>query len=233
MFLAGAALAALVGGFVHYLALTSTGNFMLLAVTILPVCLLAALGQAKGRSAAGAGYGILVLDVIGPTNPMQYPLDETLNTIMADLCGLALAVVAFTSLPPPASAPVRQKRVMLRMQRATAIVSFWPAWMLSVPEAWLSRMFDRIAKLQTSDPSILHQARIFLLTGTLLLALRRGDDALGRRVGRLVWTEPSIRGPALRALAGGIADGLQRSRILALSQLIEGRDLNMWPEVSV
>ena len=48
-FLVGAALAAVVGVVVHYSILTTSGSFPLLAATLLPVCMLGALGRSDAR----------------------------------------------------------------------------------------------------------------------------------------------------------------------------------------
>jgi hypothetical protein len=86
-FMIGAVMAAAVGLVVHYTALTSNGNFPLLAAVLLPVLMVAALGRSDKRAAFGGGYGLLVLIIISPDNIMDYHLDSTLNDVLAALLG--------------------------------------------------------------------------------------------------------------------------------------------------
>ena len=182
-FLVGAALAAVVGVVVHYSILTTTGGFPLLAAALLPVCMLAALGRSDARAVSGGGYGIVVFNIVGPTNVMQYQFDATLNDVVATLLGLGLAVIAFSALPPPASASTRCWRARRRMAKGFRASVCTPDLLRPDTDRWLARMFDRLTQVGHDDGAI-DGGQTLLLAGLLVLALRREDADLGRQVAR-------------------------------------------------
>ena len=231
-FLIGAAIAAPVGIVVRYLVLTVGGDFPLLAAVLLPVCMLAALARADRRAAFGAGYAMVVLNVIAPENVMRFQLDATLNRVLADLIGMGVAVVAFTSLPPPASPATRRLHAKRRMANDLRAVACRPSCLLPVGERWLARMSDRLAQLGPEGPAATGGGEALLLLGLLLLALRRSDDRLGREIGRLLWSGGPGTGAEIERLAarrGGTP--LQRDQVAALSRLLGADGLQGWPGV--
>jgi uncharacterized membrane protein YccC len=231
-FLVGAALAAVVGVVVHYSVLTASGIFPLLAVALLPVCMLAALGRSDARAVSGGGYGLVVLGIIGPTNVMQYQLDATLNDVVADLLGLWLAVIAFSALPPPASTSTRRWRARRRMAKGFLASVCAPDFLRPDTDRWLARMFDRLTQVGDEDGAI-NGGQALLLAGLLGLALRREDPDLGRQVGAVVRAQGLKAGSTLRQLVNNVdCTTLQHDRILALSLLIGAGELELWPDLA-
>jgi uncharacterized membrane protein YccC len=231
-FLVGAALAAVVGVVVHYSVLTTSGIFPLLAVVLLPVCMLAALGRSDARAVSGSGYGLVVLGIIGPTNVMQYQLDATLNDVVADLLGLWLAVIAFSALPPPASASTRRWRARRRMAKGFLASVCAPDFLRPDTDRWLARMFDRFTQVGDEDGAI-NGGQALLLAGLLGLALRREDPDLGRQVGAVVRAQGLKAGSTLRQLVNNVdCTTLQHDRIVALSLLIGASELELWPDLA-
>jgi uncharacterized membrane protein YccC len=231
-FLAGAALAAVVGVVVHYSVLTTSGIFPLLAVVLLPVCMLAALGRSDARAVSGSGYGLVVLGIIGPTNVMQYQLDATLNDVVADLLGLWLAVISFSALPPPASASTRRWRARRRMAKGFLASVCAPDFLRPDTDRWLARMFDRLTQVGDEDGAI-NGGQALLLAGLLGLALRREDPELGRQVGAVVRAQGLKAGSTLRQLVNNVdCTTLQHDRIVALSLLIGAGELELWPDLA-
>jgi hypothetical protein len=228
-FLLGAALAVVVGIVVHYSILTTSGNFPLLAAVLLPVCMLGALGRSDARAVAGGGYGIVVLSIIGPTNVMQYQLDATLNEVVAVLLGLGLAVIAFSALPPPASASTRRWRARRRMAKGFRASVCAPNFLRPDTDRWLARMFDRLTQIGDEDGTA-DGGQKLLLAGLLVLALRREDADLGRQIRAIVQAKGLKAGSALHQLANHVdRTALQHDRIVALSLLIEADELKLWP----
>jgi uncharacterized membrane protein YccC len=228
-FLVGAALAAVVGVVVHYSILTTSGSFPLLAAVLLPVCMLGALGRSDARAVSGGGYGIVVLNIVGPTNVMQYQLDATLNGVVADLLGLGLAVIAFSALPPPASTSTRRWRAKRRMAKGFRASVCAPDFLRPDTDRWLARMFDRLTQIGGEDGAT-NGGQTLLLAGLLVLALRREDADLGREVRASVQAKGLNAGSALRQLANHVdRTALQHDRIVALSLLLGADELKLWP----
>jgi uncharacterized membrane protein YccC len=228
-FLIGAALAAVVGIVVHFSVLTTSGNFPLLAAVLLPVCILAALGRSDARAVSGGGYGLVVLNIVGPTNIMQYQLGATLNEVVATLLGLGLAVIAFSALPPPASASTRCWRAKRRMVKGFHASACAPDLLRPDTDRWLARMFDRLSQVGVEDGAA-NGGQALLLAGLLVLALRCEDADLGRQVRAIVKAKGPNAGSALRQLADRVAGtALQHDRLVALSLLIGAGELEFWP----
>jgi uncharacterized membrane protein YccC len=231
-FLVGATLAAVVGVVVHYSILTTTGGFPLLAAALLPVCMLGALGRSDARAVSGGGYGIVVFNIIGPTNVMQYQFDATLNDVVAALLGLGLAVIAFSALPPPASASTRCWRARRRMAKGFRASVCTPELLRPDTDRWLARMFDRLTQVGHDDGAT-DGGQTLLLAGLLVLALRREDADLGRQVRAIVQAKGLQAGAALGRLANQVdRTALQHDRIIALSLLIGSRELKFWPRLA-
>ena len=228
-FLIGAALAVVVGIVAHYSVLTTSGSFPLLAAVLLPVSMLGALGRSDARAVSGGGYGLVVLNIIAPTNVMQYQLDATLNGVVADMLGLGLAVVAFSALPPPASASTRRWRAMRRMAKGFGASVSAPEFLCPDTDRWLARMYDRLSQIEAEDRAA-GGGQTLLLAGLLVLALRREDSDLGRQIRTIVQAKGLRAGSALTQLANH-ADrtALQHDRIIALSLLIGAVELEHWP----
>jgi uncharacterized membrane protein YccC len=228
-FLVGAALAAVAGVVVHYTILTTTGGFPLLAAALLPVCMLGALGRSDARAVSGGGYGIVVFNIIGPTNVMQYDLGATLNDVVAALLGLGLAVIAFSALPPPASASTRRWRARRRMAKGFLASVCAPDILRPDTDRWLARMFDRLTQVSGEDGAT-SGGQTLLVSGLLVLALRREDIDLGRQVRAIVRGKALEVGSALEQLANDMdRTTLQHDRIVALSLLIGANELQHWP----
>ncbi len=228
-FLVGAALAAVVGVVVRYSVLTTNGSFPLLAAVLMPVVMLAALGRSDVRAVSGGGYGLVVLNVVGPTNVMQYQLAATLNGVVATLLGLGLAVIAFSALPPPASASTRCWRARRRMAKGFLASVRMPDLLRPETDRWLARMFDRLSQVGGEDGAV-DGGQTLLLAGLLVLALRREDADLGRQVGAIVRGKGLEAGSALRQLANHVDhSALQHDQIVALSLLIDADELKRWP----
>jgi uncharacterized membrane protein YccC len=231
-FLVGATLAAVVGVVVHYSILTTTGGFPLLAAALLPVCMLGALGRSDARAVSGGGYGIVVFNIIGPTNLTQYQFDATLNDVVAALLGLGLAVIAFSALPPPASASTRCWRARRRMAKGFRASVCTPELLRPDTDRWLARMFDRLTQVGHDDGAT-DGGQTLLLAGLLVLALRREDADLGRQVRAIVQAKGLQAGAALGRLANQVdRTALQHDRIIALSLLIGSRELKFWPRLA-
>ena len=231
-FLVGAALAVVVGVVVHYSILTTTGDFPLLAAALLPVCMLGALGRTDARAVSGGGYGIVVFNIISPANVMQYQFDATLNDVVAALLGLGLAVIAFSALPPPASASTRCWRARRRMAKGFRASVCTPDLLRPDTDRWLARMFDRLTQVGHDDGAT-DGGQTLLLAGLLVLALRREDADLGRQVRAIVQAKGLQAGAALGRLANQVdCTALQYDRIIALSLLIGSRELKFWPRLA-
>jgi uncharacterized membrane protein YccC len=231
-FLVGAALAAVVGVVVHYGVLTTNGSFPLLAAALLPVGMLAALGRSDARAVSGGGYGLVVLNIVSPTNVMQYQLDATLNGVVATVLGLGLAVIAFSALPPPASASTRCWRARRRMAKGFLASVCAPDLLRPDTDRWLARMFDRLTRIGEEDGAT-DGGQTLLLAGLLVLALRREDAELGRQVRAIVQAQGLRAGSALRQLANNAdCSAVQHDQIIALSSLIGRDELKFWPDLA-
>jgi uncharacterized membrane protein YccC len=214
---------------VRYSVLTTNGSFPLLAAVLMPVVMLAALGRSDVRAVSGGGYGLVVLNIVGPTNVMQYQLAATLNGVVATLLGLGLAVIAFSALPPPASASTRCWRARRRMAKGFLASVRMPDLLRPDTDRWLARMFDRLSQVGGEDGAV-DGGQTLLLAGLLVLALRREDADLGRQVGAIVRGKGLEAGSALRQLASHVDhSALQHDRIVALSLLIDADELKRWP----
>ena len=193
--------------------------------------MLGALGRSDARAVSGGGYGLVVLNIVSPTNVMQYQLDATLNGVVADLLGLGLAVVAFSALPPPASASTRRWRARRRMAKGFRSSVCAPDFLRPDTDRWLARMFDRLSQIGGEDGAA-DGGQTLLLAGLLVLALRREDADLGRQVRAIVRANGLRAGSALRQLAKHVdRTALQHDRIVALSLLIGAGELEAlaWP----
>ena len=221
-FLKGAALADLIGTAAHYTVLTSTGDFFLLAAVVLPISMLAAVGRADKRVASAGGFGIVVFSALDPLNVMDYDLASNLNGVLANLLGVAMAVLAFAALPPPASPATRRARVRRRIGRAVSTIAKIPAFLLPQPGRWCAPMFERAALLMPEGAAAVADAHTLMLAGLLLLVIRQQDDALGRQAGRLlIEGGPDFAGRLARLRTSRSGDGLQRRRLMALAALLE------------
>ena len=220
-FLQGAALADLIGTVAHYTILTSTGDFFLLAAVVLPISMLAAVGRADKRVASAGGFGIVVFSAIDPLNVMDYDLASSLNGVLANLLGIAMAVLAFSALPPPASPATRRARARRRIGWAVSTIARMPAFLLPQPGRWCAPMFERAALLTPEGPSAVADAHTLMLAGLLLLVIRQQDDTLGRQAGRLLMAgSPDLAGGLAKLQTIRRGDGLQRRRLTALAALL-------------
>ncbi|SEN83826.1 Uncharacterized membrane protein YccC [Methylobacterium sp. UNC300MFChir4.1] len=237
-FLVGALLAGVVGLTVRYTLLTTTGSFALLAAVLLPVAMLAVVGRADKRAIYGIGFGFFVFGVLDPKNPMTYDLADSLNTVLAELLGMAVAAIAFAALPPPVSAATLRLRARRRLVRSVRGAALDPALLLPPLDRYLARGFGRLALIGADDAAARSGERL-LVIGLLLLALRETDDREGRRVGRAVWARLAESRPAgpetapdpLRALADRATLPLQAERIGALAALVSDLDRAGWPNL--
>jgi uncharacterized membrane protein YccC len=231
-FLIGAVLAAIVGVVVHYGVLTTNGSFPLLAAALMPVGMLAALGRSDARAVSGGGYGLVVFGIVGPTNVMQYQLDATLNDVVASLLGLGLAVIAFSALPPPATASTRCWRARRRMAKGFLACACAPDLLCPDADRWLARMFDRLTRIGDENGAA-DGGQTLLVAGLLVLALRREDADLGRQIRALVQVKGLNSGSALAQLADDVdRSSGQHDRIVALSLLIGADELKLWPDLA-
>ena len=220
-FLQGAALAELIGTIAHYTILTSTGDFFLLAAVVLPISMLAAVGRADKHVASAGGFGIVVFAALDPLNIMDYDLASSLNGVLANLLGVATAVLAFAALPPPASAATRRRRARRRIGRAVGAIAWMPAWLLPRTGRWCAPMFERVALLKPEGAAAVADAETLMLVGLLLLVVRRQDDRLGRDVGRLLGQGgPDLADKLVRLHNVRRGDGLQGQRLTALATLL-------------
>jgi uncharacterized membrane protein YccC len=185
-FLFGGTLAVVVGVSLHYLVLTATGSYMLLAALLFPCLFLAALARSDSQAKVGPGFALVVFGAISLENMMSYDLGSSFNTALAQLVGLGTAVVAFSALPPPASSKTRRERVMRRMVRDVYAVAQRPTLLLPPSDKWLARMFDRLDQIETEGAAIRAAGITLILVGHRLLALRELDDDLGRRAGQIL-----------------------------------------------
>lgn len=237
-FLVGAMLAAVVGLTVRYTLLTTTGSFVLLAAVLLPIAMLAVIGRSDKRAVYGIGFGFFVFGVLDPTNPMTYDLADSLNAVLAELLGMAVAAVAFSALPPPVSAATLRLRARRRLVRSVRGAALDPAILLPPRDRYLARGFGRLG-LIGADADAARTGERLLLIGLLLLALRETDNREGRRVGRAVWARlvaPRSGAPAsasgpLRDLADRATLPLQAERIGALAALLSDLDRAGWPNL--
>jgi len=220
-FLKGAALANLIGTVAHYAVLTSTGDFLLLAAVVLPISMLAAAGRADKRAVSAGGFGITVFSALDPLNVMDYDLASALNGVLANLLGVATAVLAFAALPLPASAATRRVRARWRIGRAVSAAARRPAILLPHPSRWCAPMFERAALLAPEGTGAVAEAHTLMLAGLLLLVLRRQDDALGRQAGRVITKGGPELSEGLARLQASSSQGLQRRRLAALAALLE------------
>jgi Fusaric acid resistance protein family len=231
--LQGAMLADLLGTVAHYTVLTSTGDFLLLASVVLPISFLAAVGRADTRVTSAGGFGIVVFSALQPLNFMDYDLASSLNGVLANLLGVATAVLAFAALPPPASPATRRARARRRIGRAVRTVATCPAILLPHPGRWCAPMFERAALLTPEGATSVAQAHTLMLIGLLLLIMRRDDKALGKQAGRII-----IKGgPGLAERLGqlqthGGSEGVERRRLMALAALLEPGLPPKFPDLS-
>ena len=236
-FLLGGLLAALVGVTTHYTALTTTGHFGLLATVLMPILMLAALGRLDPRASIAGGYAMVVLTFIGLHDVSTFDLGADLNAVVANLVGMAVAVAAFTALPPPADAARLQRRARRRMARDLRRVARARVW-LSAPESWLvpgrfgghgfdhlwlGRMARRMARLP--DP---REAEPVLLCGALLIAMRRQTPELWAQAGAALWQTRAAAAGALAALAARTDAPVSRQRLDLLVRLVDALPAN-WP----
>jgi uncharacterized membrane protein YccC len=236
-FLAGGALAILVGLSLRYGALTTTGSYGLFAAVVFPCCFLAALARSDERAKAGSGFAFVLLGVISPENTMTYDLVGSLNDGLAQLVGLGIAVTAFSALLQPATPQARRRRVMRRMVRDVRVAALWPSALLPPPQRWLARMFDRLNRLSAESQTLQVAAQTLLLVGQGLLALHDIDDDLRRRAGRTIFArgiaDESIEPAAeqLALLAAACANPRAQCGLLNLARLLEAdrNAIATWP----
>ncbi len=232
-FLMGTLMAAAVGLVVRYTLLTTTGEFALLAAILLPIGILAALGRSDGRAAFGFGFAFFVLAVIEPTNIMTYDLAASLNQVLAELLGIGAAAIAFSALLPPTDEDTRRMRARRRLIEGVRHVAVRNSLLLPPSDRWLARSFERLAKIG-SEARDRRNGETLLLSGLLLLALRRSDGELGQEVGRIVWSayaggRPGTLPPGarLRTIIGRPAiSPLDSERVAALASLVATFDLS-------
>ncbi|MBB3174829.1 putative membrane protein YccC [Endobacter medicaginis] len=241
-FLLGGLLAALVGVTTHYTALTLTGHFGLLALSLLPMLMLAAIGRLDPRAAIAGGYAMVVLTFVGLHNVSTFDLGADLNAVLANLVGMAIAVAAFTALPPPADAARLQRRARRRMARDLRRAACARLWLsapgnrripgrfigpvsshLAFDHLWLGRMARRLARLPDSQ-----DGEPVLLCGALLIAMRRQTPALWGQAGPALWQARLEAGAALAELASRTEDALSRQRLDLLVRLVDALPAN-WP----
>jgi hypothetical protein len=161
---------------------------------------------------------------------MDYHLDSTLNDVLADLLGMAVAVVAFAALPPPASPATRRWRTRRRMAKALHGVAFRSSFLLPSQAQWLGRMFDRLAQLAPEDAAVIQGGQALLLIGSLLLILRERDDRLGREIGMVIYAGGAHAGPSIARIADRPGHTpIQRGRIEAMAKLLLTPGLQGWP----
>ena len=226
-FLLGAALAAVVGVTLHYTALGTTGGaFGKLAAVLLPLGIITALGRSDKRAVWGPGFGFLILTAIDPTNVMSYALDRTLNEVLATQFGMAVAMVALSAMPPPASEDLRRRHAMQRLAKGVRAAALLPRPLRPDPGRWLSRMFMRLRLLEKADASTRRAGEDLILVGALILALRDVEDETGREIAAAAWSgaealDHLVSGPGLTEL--------QRDRALALAALLGRGELARWP----
>ncbi|HTC09211.1 MAG TPA: hypothetical protein VK726_10580, partial [Acetobacteraceae bacterium] len=140
-----------------------------------------------------------------------------------------LAVIAFSALPPPASASTRCWRARRRMEKGFRASVRAPDLLRPDTDRWLARMFDRLTQVGDDDGAA-QGGQTLLLAGLLILVLRREDAVLGRRVRTIVQAKGVNAGPALRQLANHAdCTALQHDRIVALSLLIGAGEPELWP----
>ena len=232
-FLVGALLAAVVGLTVRYTLLTLTGSFVLLAAVLLPIAMLAVIGRSDRRAVYGIGFGFFVFGVLDPTNPMTYDLADSLNAVLAELLGMAVAAIAFSALPQPVSAATR-RRARSRLVRSGRGAALDPAILLPPRDRYLARGFGRLG-LIGADADAARTGERLLLIGLLLLALREADGREGRRVGRAVWARlvaPRSGAPAAwGALAARAPLPRPAARIGALAARRSDLDRAGWPNL--
>ncbi len=220
-FLKGAALADLIGTVAHYTVLTSTGDFFLLASVVLPISMFCAAGRADTRAASAGGFGIVVFSALDPLNVMDYDLASSLNGVLANLLGIAVAVLAFAALPPPASPATRRGWARRRIGRAITTIATIPAFLLPHPGRWCAPMFERAALLTPEGPDAVADAQTLMLVGLLLIVMRQQDDVLGRQAGRLlIEGGPDLAGRLVELPPSRRGDGLQGRRLMALAALL-------------
>jgi uncharacterized membrane protein YccC len=226
-FLAGGVLAILVGLFLRYDVLTTTGSYGLFAAVLFPCCFLAALARSDVRAKAGPGFAFVVFGVISPENTMTYNLPGSLNDGLAQLVGLGIAVVAFSALPPPATPKASRRRVMRRMVRDVRAAALWPSILLPPAQRWLARMFDRLNQLSTESQTTQVAAQTLLLVGQGLLALHNIDDDLRRRAGRIIFASGiadeniEVVTKKLASVAAACANLRAQHELLDLAGLLE------------
>ncbi len=224
-FLVGALLASAVGIVVQYVILTASFSFPQLALVLLPLMMLATIGHSETQAAFGGGFAFLILDAVSPNNVMTYNLAASLNSVLATILGMTVAVMGFTFLVPPASLATRRKRAKRRMAKGVRAIGR-PAWLLPTRATWVARMHQRLA-IVDGDPGAAQGGQVLLLVGALLGAMRRGDDKLGRAAARTLWAKGDARA-ALDDLARDAAP-LQRDRIAAITTLLDAHHLEGWP----
>ena len=222
-FLIGAALAYFVGIMAHYTILTTSGAFGLLAAVMLPVGMMAAMGRQDSRAVISGGYGITVFAALEPLNVMPYDLAASLNGAIAALSGVAVAILAFSALPPPATLATRRAWAQRRMVRAVLAAAQRPAFLLPRPEQWCAPMFERLALIAPEGAEAVAGGQSLLLIGLLVLAARAGGAAEGRLAGRALLEEIKGRDGALARAAASFRPGsLQAARLEAVAVLLRG-----------
>ena len=218
-FFLGAALAEIIGLVAHYTVLTATPGFPLLAAVALTIGIYGAAGRADKRATSAGGFGIVVFTALEPLNVMQYDVAASLNGALATLLGVGTAVIAFASLPPPASDATRRLRARRRIAAALRAAAGLPAFLLPHSGRWCSPMFERARLLEPDGRAAVDDAHTLMLAGLLVLALRRDDDPLGRQAGRLITSGSANPAGKLDAYADGCENPLQRARLRALATL--------------
>ncbi len=231
-FLLGAALAYVIGIAAHYIILTSSGAFGLLAAVILPIGMMGAMGRFDSRAVISGGFGITVFTALEPLNVMQYDLAASLNGALASLLGIGTAVLAFSSLPPPASPATRHARAKRRMVNALHALVRRPRVLLPKPEQWCAPMFERLALIAPDGAETLAGGKTLMLVGLLMLALRASDEDGGRRIGKVLAAEGFHPGPEFQEIAAAFPAGsVQALRAETIGTLLHGGVPGAFPGV--
>ena len=148
-------------------------------------------------SAAAVAFSLVFLNVVTPTNPMNYDLADSINGAVALIVGILFGTLAYVIIFPPDPAAAR-RYVTYRIRRGLELM----ARLDPIPtfSDWETRMYDRVVRLNDPQNPSATTGDEWLDTG--LHALSLGIEILRLRQGLQRGELPPESASAVRGTLG-------------------------------
>jgi uncharacterized membrane protein YccC len=210
--LVGGSVAAAIVGVIEFLILDGVNQFELLALSLAPATIGAALLQSSPK-APRAMFGFMVLVfvpmILSPSNPQTYNPESYLLTSLFTIISAALTYFSLIVFPPPSDA--RRLRWIMADVREDARRALQASTSIASEEAAF-RDADRISQIGAFSGGRVGPVATMLEEAFLLAAISRAASAAHIIIARL----PTFGAAARTALATLDASGLRDAARLAL-----------------